>query len=250
MAVEDGVSRLMRINGLSTTSTLDDTKGHGFARRDQREDARAFRRAARHSRLVRLLRVAIPLAIVLILGTTLLVTWLDPLRILARLPTDSGRLAISGTKITMEAPKISGYTRDQRWYELTARSAAQDITKPNFVELNDVRANIAAADKSTMSLSATEGTFDRKGGVLTLNRNIKLTSTTGYELRLEEAIVDTGTGEILSNKPVEVISQQGTINANRLEVVNSGEIVRFIGAVVMTLPGDSINSTKPSAEKP
>jgi len=238
------------MNGLSTTSTLDETKSHGFTRRDRREDARAFRRAARHSRWVRLLRVAIPVAIVLILGTTALVSWLDPLRILVRLPTDSGTLVISGTKITMEAPKISGYTRDSRWYELTARSAAQDITKPNFVELNDVRAKIAAADKSTMSLSATDGTFDRKGGVLTLSRDIKFTSTTGYELRLEEAIVDTGTGEIVSNKPVEVVTQQGTLNANRLEVIKSGEIVRFIGDVVMTLPGDSINPAKPPVGKP
>ena len=37
---------------------------------------------------------------------------------------------ISGTKLTMQAPKLSGYTRDGRWYELIADSAAQDITKP------------------------------------------------------------------------------------------------------------------------
>ena len=197
-----------------------------------------------------MLRVALPVAIVLILGTMVFVTWLDPLRILVRLPTDSGRLVISGTKITMEAPKISGYTRDQRWYELTARSAAQDITKPNFVELNDVRANIDVADKSTMSLSARAGTFDRKGGVLTLNHDIKLSSTTGYELHLEEAVVDTGSGEIVSNKPVEVVMQQGTLKANRLEVVKSGEIVRFIGTVVMTISGESMSPAKSSVKKP
>ena len=53
---------------------------------------------------MRLLRVAIPVAIVLILGATVLVSWLDPLKVLVRLPIDSGKLVISGTKITMEAP--------------------------------------------------------------------------------------------------------------------------------------------------
>ena len=86
--------------------------------------------------------------------------------------------------------------------------------------------------------------------MLTLSRDIKLTSTTGYEMRLEEAIVDTGTGEIVSDKPVEVLTQQGTLNANRLEVVKSGEIVRFIGGVVMNLAGDAAMPGKPSAEKP
>ena len=42
----------------------------------------------------------------------MLVSWLDPLKVLVRLPIDSGKLVISGTKITMEAPKLSGYTRD------------------------------------------------------------------------------------------------------------------------------------------
>jgi lipopolysaccharide export system protein LptC len=221
----------------------------GFAA-GQADRERAFRRAARHSRRVRMLRVAIPAVIILILGATALVSWLDPLRVLVRLPTDAGKLVISGTKITMEAPKLSGYTRDSRWYELTASSAAQDITKPNIVELHDVRAKMEAEDKSTMNLSAADGTFDRKVGVLTLGRDIRLTSTSGYEIRLQEAVVDTGTGEIVSHKPVEVLTQQGTLNANRLEVVKSGEIVRFLDGVIMNLAGDSAAAGAPSAGKP
>jgi lipopolysaccharide export system protein LptC len=235
----------MRINSLSTTSTFDETKGQAFALRDQSDDERAFRRAARHSRRVRVLRVAMPAAVVLILGATVFVSWFDPLRVLVRLPNDAGRLMISGTKITMEAPKLSGYTRDHRSYELTAQTAAQDITKPNIIELNDVRAKIETADQSTMSLLAKDGKFDRKGGMLILNREIKLMSTAGYEVRLEEAIVDTASGEIVSNKPVEVVTQQGTLNADRLEVIKSGDIVRFVGNVVMTLPGQSIDPAKP-----
>lgn len=195
-------------------------------------------RAARHSRRVRFLRIAIPTVIVLAVGATWLVSWLDPMKMLVRLPIDAGKLVISGTKITMEAPKLSGYTRDHRWYELTASAAAQDITKPNFVELREVRAKVEAEDKSTMFLSAKDGLYDRKGGILTLNNDISLKSTSGYEIRLNEAVVDTGSGEVVSNKPVEVQSQQGTIRAERLEVIRSGEVVRFIGNVVMNLtPG-------------
>jgi lipopolysaccharide export system protein LptC len=196
---------------------------------------------------VRFFRIAIPTVIVLAIGATWLVSWLDPLKVLVRLPIDAGRLVISGTKITMEAPKLSGYTRDHRWYELTASAAAQDITKPNMVELHDVRAKVDAEDKSTMFLSAKDGLYDRKGGILTLNNDISLKSTSGYEIRLNEAVVDTGSGEVVSNKPVEVVSQQGTIKAERLEVLRSGEIVRFTGNVVMNLAGTGDET--PPAEK-
>jgi lipopolysaccharide export system protein LptC len=234
--------------GLSTTSTFEETGSHGIAISERRDETRAFQLAARHSRRVRLLRKAIPVTIVLILGTTALVAWLDPLKVLVRLPIDSGKLVISGTKITMEAPKLSGYTRDRRWYEMNAKSAAQDIIKPDMVELSEVRAKIETEDKSTIFLSAKDGSFNRKAGVLTLNRNIVLKSSGGYEMHLEEAVVDTGNGEVVSNKPVAVFAQDTTLNADRLEVSKSGEIIRFIGSVVMNLNGAG-DSKQPEADK-
>ncbi len=197
---------------------------------------------------MRFLRLAIPVTIGLTLGTTMLVSWLDPMKVLARLPLDAGKLVISGTKITMEAPKLSGYTRDNRWYEMNAAAAAQDVTKPDIIELVEVRAKIETADKSTMFLSAQAGTYSRKTSILNLNRNVILKSSTGLEVRLDEAIVDTGSGEVVSNKPVEVLTQDATLNADRLEVEKSGDIVRFIGSVVMNLNG--VGNPKPAAAKP
>jgi lipopolysaccharide export system protein LptC len=182
-----------------------------------------------------MLRVAIPVTIALIIGATVLVSWLDPLKVLVRLPIDSGKLVISGSTITMEAPKLSGYTRDQRWYELNAKSAAQDITKPDVVELAEVQAKIETADKSTLLLSAHHGLYNRKTSILSLTRNVVLKSSAGFEMHLDEAIVDTGSGEVVSNKPVAVFTQDATLNAERLEVERSGDVVRFIGGVVMNL---------------
>jgi lipopolysaccharide export system protein LptC len=195
-----------------------------------------------------MLRVAIPVTIAVILGATMLVSWLDPLKVLVRLPIDSGKLVVSGTKITMEAPKLSGYTRDQRWYEMNAKSASQDVTKPDLVELTDVRAKIDTADKSTIFLSARDGLYNRKTSILNLKRDVVFKSSTGFEMHLDEAIVDTGSGEVVSNKPVSVFIQDATLNSDRLEVEKSGEVVRFIGSVVMNF--DGIGKPKqPGSEK-
>jgi lipopolysaccharide export system protein LptC len=241
---------LSRGEGLSTTSTLDGMDDRGFAGSGRGDTERMFRRAMRHSRRVRLLRAIIPAAIVLTLLAVWFVTWLDPLRLLVRLPADSGKLVISGTKLTMQAPRLSGFTRDGRAYELTARAAAQDITKPDVVELYDVRARIEAEDRSVMSMRAADGLFNRKSGMLTLGNDIVLESTGGLEVRLSEAVIDTGSGQIVSNRPVEVRMLQGTVNAQRLEVVNAGEVIHFEGGVVMDLAAGALESGKAEGAKP
>jgi len=172
---------------------------------------------------------------VLILGATVLVRWLDPLKVLVRFPLDAGSLVIKGTKITMEAPKLSGYTREQRWYEMNAKGATQDVTKPDLIELDEVRAKIESADKTTFYLSSKDGLYNRKTSILNLSNNIVLTSTSGYEMHLEEAVIDTANGGVVSDKHVYAFTKDSRINSDRLEVENSGEVVRFVGNVVMNL---------------
>ena len=235
---------------LSSASAIDQIEDRGFAVQGNRDADGAFRRAMRHSRRVRFLRIAIPVVVVLILCVTALVRYFDPMRVLTRLPLSTKGMVISGTKIMMAAPKLSGYTNDARRYEMTAQSAAQDVTKPNLIELNQLNAKIEAADKSTINISAAEGLFDRSSGMLTLNRNIKVVSSSGLEVRLDEAQVNTATSEIVSEKPVEVQTQQGTIKANRLEVENAGEVIHFIGAVSVYLPANEVKAHQPQPGRP
>jgi lipopolysaccharide export system protein LptC len=237
------------MNELATISALDGTRNRDFAGSGRRDTQRVFRRAMRHSRRVRVLRVTIPVIITLTLGAVWLVSWLDPLSVLVRLPTDSGKLVISGTKLTMQAPKLSGYTRDGRWYELLADAAAQDITKPGFIELQGLRSKLETEDKSVLNLTAKDGLFDRKSGTLRLWRDIVLESTTGFTVHLSEAVVDTGSGDIVSNKPVEVQMLQGTLNAKRLEVIKAGEVVQFGGGVVLDLVAGALEASQAEARR-
>ena len=199
------------------------------------DSERAFRAARRHSRVVRILRVAIPLAVMLGGTGIFLIVYFNPLRILARLPIDISNLVVSGTKITMEHPRLSGFTGDARAYELSADAAKQDLTKPDLIELHNIRAKVQMQDKSTMEMSATAGIYDSKGETLKLDQNIVLSSSSGYRGRLSQATVDIRKGNVLSEQPVEIDLLQGTLNANRLEMVDSGDLVRFDGGVKMIL---------------
>jgi lipopolysaccharide export system protein LptC len=216
------------------TTTIDELGGRGFTAPSHPDNQQVFLRAKRHSRLVRVLRVAVPAGTAVVLAAIVLISWLDPLRILARLPTAGGQMVISGTKITMAGPKLSGFSRDARPYELNARTAAQDITKPDIVEFTDIRAKIESKDRSPITVTAVDGVYNRKSGILKLARDVQLT-TPSYQVNLVEATVDTANNNVVSDNPVQVKMLQGTVNSKRLEVTGGGEVVRFIGDVKMTL---------------
>jgi lipopolysaccharide export system protein LptC len=196
---------------------------------------RAFRAARRHSRMVRILRVTVPASVAVMLIIVALATYLNPLRMLAKLPINLDNLVVSGTKVTMEAPRLAGFTHDARAYELSADTAAQDMTKPDIVELRNIRAKVEMQDKSSMEMTAVSGIYDSKGETLKLDQNILLNSTTGYQGRLSEATIDIKKGNVVSEHPVEVKMLQGTLNANRLDIVDSGDLIRFHGGVVMDM---------------
>ncbi len=216
------------------------------------DSARAFRAARRHSRMVRFLRVALPLAVVFAFAVITLITYYNPLRSLSALPVNLGNLVVHGSKITMEQPKLAGFTRDSRAYKLTADSAAQDLTKPDLIELNNIRAQVEMKDKSMVHMSALGGTYDSKSEILKLDRDIQLSSSNGYTGLLSEATVDIKKGDVLSKHPVRLKMLQGTLDANRLQITESGDLVRFDRGVTMTLmlhPKGSNGPTKPAANK-
>jgi lipopolysaccharide export system protein LptC len=218
---------------ITTQSDPDAARAYWTMSRGNAE--RAFLAARRHSRLVRVLRVAVPAVVSVAVVVVILITYLNPLRMLAKLPINIDNLVVSGTKVTMEQPRLSGFTRDARAYELTADTAAQDMTKPDIVELRNIRAKVEMQDKSSMEINAATGLYDAKAETLRLDRDIVINSSTGYQGRLSEALVDIRKGNVVSEHPVEVRMLQGTLNANRLDIVDSGEVIRFHGGVVMDM---------------
>lgn len=208
--------------------------------------AAKFASAARHSRLVRILRVAVPVTVVLAMASIVAVsTFLNPFTMIP-VKVDSGNLVVTGTKITMESPHLSGFTPDQRPYELWAKTATQDITDPDHVDLNDLRAKVLMEDQSTLLLDARTGRFDNKQQQLDLHKDILLRTSTGYEARLNSAFVDMNKGTVSSDDHVDVKLTNGTLTADRLRITEGGDVIRFEGNVVMHLDKISTDDATPA----
>jgi lipopolysaccharide export system protein LptC len=195
-----------------------------------------FAIAARHSRMVRILRVAVPAAVVLSMAAIIGVSVFNPFRMLMpKLPLDIGNLVVSGTKVTMESPHMAGYTPDQRPYEVWAKTATQDVTDADHVDLHTLHAKLLMEDQSIVNLDADNGLFDTKAQQLNLHKNIFLRTSTGYEAWLSQAFVDMARNEVTSDEHVDVKLTNGTLSSDRLRITGGGEVIRFEGHVVMNL---------------
>jgi len=198
---------------------------------------RMYRRAMRHSRRVRFLRVCVLLAIPAVLAAVTMQNYLPSIGGL-RLPAEIGNMVIKGTKITMQQPRLTGFTTDSRAYEFIANSAAQDITKPDLVELQQIRAKVEMVDKSIVRMWADSGLYDMKTEMLTLDENIHLVSSTGYEARLSHAVVDTGKGTVVSETPVWVNLLDGELNAKGMEIADKGDVLHFTDVTMILQSGN------------
>ncbi len=208
-----------------------------------------FAIAARHSRLVRILRIAVPGAVALAMAAIVGISVFNPFRMLQKaLPIDMDNLVVSGTKITMETPHLAGYTPDRRPYEMWARTAVQDVTNPDHVELNKLRTKLLMQDGSTVFMDSLTGLFDNKAQTLELYKDIFLQTTSGYEAKLTQAHVDLAKNTVDSDQHVDVKLTNGTLSSDRLHIINGGEVVVFEGNVVMHL--DHLNTDDGTSAQP
>jgi lipopolysaccharide export system protein LptC len=242
-------------NVLTVTPAIDDRTPALFADAGRVRDPRIFRAARRHSRRVRFLRIAIPLSVVLAVAAVIAVaSWVKPLQMLAKVPVKIDNLVVSGTKVTMQAPRITGFTNDKRQYEMTAQVAARDLRKADLVELQGVRAVMELEDKSIFETTANNGLYNTKTELLKLEQNVLAKTSNGYRARLAEAVLDIRGNKITSDKPVEVTGGDWLINANSMEVTNSGEVIRFDRGVSVVMQSNidlsgSADASPPSSRR-
>lgn len=209
---------------------------------------RAFHQARRHSRWVRFAKIAIPLGSLLAMGLVGFFAYFNPFRQIENLTF--GAIGVSGTNVTMEAPKLTGFKNDNRPYEVTASAATQDVKNPNFVELKDLRARLVTDDKGSVArLEADIGVLDTQKERMDLRQNVRVRTNEGQEVLLRSALVDFKRGTVVSNEPVTVIlGDNGQIEAQGLRVTDNGKVMTFSGRVHTTLlPGSSSDSSSPAA---
>ncbi|MGL4728691.1 MAG: LPS export ABC transporter periplasmic protein LptC [Bosea sp. (in: a-proteobacteria)] len=216
------------------------------ALRAVRQSERAYAAALRHSRAVKVLRKAIPVICVAAVLGLLVAPYLNPFRAIAGV--SMGPLSLSGGKVTMDNPKLTGFRKDNKPYELTAKTAVQDVRKPNVIELNGMNARLQMEQDQWVRLTAKAGVFDSQKEQMQLRGEVGLKTDTGYDVKLSSADIDFKAATVNSREPVTVTSGGTRIDSKALEVTDNGKVISFLGGVTAIVENSGVNIA-PDAER-
>jgi LPS export ABC transporter protein LptC/lipopolysaccharide transport protein LptA len=207
-----------------------------------------FRQARRRTALVRILRIACPVGVVLLLGTYALSIaqtaglvgseTLSKIAIRQILPED----------LTMKNPRYEGFSKDGGSYMFTAKTAEHDLALRGVVKLNGIVGEIYQANKTRTDITATRGVFDNEKNLLELFEEINVDSQSGLKARLTRASILTKEDLLTSDEPVLVEFPNGSVRSKRMTLRQKAREATFVDevAVILTPPDDKPKT--PAAE--
>jgi len=219
-----------------TTSTVSEMPSGGdYAGRSHAE----YKRALSHSRLVRVLKILLPLAAALVVVAFVVVSWLDNL-----VPDGVGieSVVIRDGKLVMQSPVMSGQSSDARPYTMRAARAIQDLSVPDVIVLEDIVADLPAPNGDTAILNAISGTYNRTAQTMMFDQAFSLTTEAGMSAQLQSANIDMANGSLVSNTPVSISSGDASVVAQSMEMKDKGRVIIFQDKVRMTINPSALKS--------
>lgn len=189
---------------------------------------RAFRRARRHSRLVRRLRILLPLT-----GAAIIAILFAATNFSLSVNVDIAGLELSVTPngIVMANPHLTGFDEDGRHYSVEAARALQALSNPDQVRLEDISATVTVEGQGTATITAAAGDYDNAESTLVLHGGVAIDSSEGYALRMEDADIDFGSGTMVSANPVTISYQDSSTVGDSLHVTGGGSSIVLEGNV-------------------
>ena len=205
--------------------------GSGIVLAADRSDS--FRKARRHTLLVRFLRLALPAS-----GAVMCLIYAGALIGSDGLTSALPEVAIpriTPQDLAMQNPNYDGVMDDGGTYRVAAARARQNFDRTDFIELESITGDLVAKDKTATKLAAASGVFNHKENVLELKEKIEIRSDNGFSADLTSAVVRTREGRINSDEPVRVGFPAGGVTAKRLEIRQKLREVTFVDEVVARL---------------
>lgn len=193
----------------------------------------AFRRARRHTALVKILKVLLPATAVVCVGyyaaTLVISSSLKSHNITA------GKITVDPANLTMANPHYSGFGKDGSEYKVKARSAVSDLRMAAPIRLDQIDGEIIQPTGVVTHLKAKWGTYDQKKELLELYEKIDVDATNGMRARLTRATVLAKESRIISDEPVHAETTTGEIRARTMTLDTKSRKANFRDDVRVTL---------------
>ncbi|NRP71925.1 hypothetical protein ILFOPFJJ_02818 [Ensifer psoraleae] len=197
----------------------------------------AYASAARHSALVKRLKVVLPLAASVIAMIFVAVSFVR-----AFLPEELQleTATIEDGKIVMQNPAISGRNKQDISYSMKAQRALQDIANPDLITLETIHAEMPVNETLIATVDAASGIYDRGANTLDMNAPFTISMNNGVNADFQSAYLDINAGEMETKRPIAISMKGGSIIAQTLRMTDKGRIVTFEGMVRVNVDPSTI----------
>ncbi|HEY8124573.1 MAG TPA: LPS export ABC transporter periplasmic protein LptC [Methylocystis sp.] len=169
------------------------------------------------------------------------------------LPADLSlaRVALKGSRIVIESPKLVGYRKDGRPYEVRAVVGIQDLANPDVFELEQLEVRVENTKDNSIVLSAAKGLYNRKADLADMTGGVNIREDNNFDMRLESAVMDFKASVMTSDKPVLLKIDGGEVTAQSVEFSQKERHASFAGGVHSVLygEGDAPSQTSGAASK-
>ena len=194
-----------------------------------RERAKSLMRARRHSRLVRSLRILLP---ILAAGVGALYFISPNIHLsIGDMDASVSGIVIEKGNLRMVNPKLEGANKKQGAYAVTAKYAEQAVANPDFIRLTELTAEMNDARKGWSRLTSPTGMFETKTEKLELIGDIHVAQSNGMTALMTHANVDMKSQIVVSDQPVQVDFPSGKLDALAMWLNMDEKEVRFQGDV-------------------
>lgn len=187
---------------------------------------------AKRSRLVGLMKIALPIAAMSLAG--LVLAWPQFARKAGFLINFADVDVRDGT-LTMHKARFRGADKSGQPFLVTAENANQEMTGEKLILLDQVAADMTRRDGNWVSLTADTGVYNQSSERLVLNGNVNVFSDSGFEMHGSVAEIEMKAGTIVSNDHVWGQGPLGTLTAGNMKVYDKGARVVFEGRVKTVL---------------
>lgn len=156
------------------------------------------------------------------------------------LPADLSlaRVALKGSRIVIESPKLVGYRKDGRPYEVRAVVGVQDLAKPEIFELEQLEVRVENTKDNSIVLSAEKGVYNRKADHADMIGGVNIRDDKNFDMKLESAVMDFKSSVMTSDKPVLLKIDGGEVTAQSVEFSQKERRATFAGGVHSVLYGE------------
>lgn len=183
-----------------------------------------FERWRRRSRLVRALRVVLPVIIALIFaGLVGSVAW-------STFNAQPRSTRVGDEPIRLMSPRFIGRDDKGRSFVLTADSAVRDRLDYQRVILKKPALVLDENGPDEMRINGTDGIFHEQNGKLELSNGVRMADTKNT-FDTAASLFDTKTGEVIGSGPIQGAGGLGEIRAESYGVYGKGERMVFKGGV-------------------